>query len=189
MHTYKCTHSTIVRVDFSLAWTLSRIVHPFVTETWHYSLHFPTFPTRQEGLLSPDFNSKPGWNQNYFFPKEKFSFSGWDSAKHLCVPSCFSGPKAIGPAARLFKPLVSLASFSPFHSATMQEAWASKNILKVEGCCPFSGQRAALQEATSEEPVRDGMDREKFLAGMLIPAFQMVAMAEVTGDLFAMGNL
>lgn len=106
MHTYKCTHSTIVRVDFSLAWTLSRIVHPFVTETWHYSLHFPTFPTRQEGLLSPEFNSKPGWNQNYFFPKEKFSFSGWDSAKHLCVPSCFSGPKAIGSAARLFKPLV-----------------------------------------------------------------------------------
>lgn len=111
--------------------------------------------------------------------------------KHHCVPSCFSDPKAIGSAAILFKPLVSLASFSPHFSLQpcREGAWARKNILEVEGCCPFSGQRAALQEAASEEPVRDGMDPEKFLAGMLIPAFQMVAMAEVTGDLFAMGNL
>lgn len=70
----------------------------------------------------------------------------------------------------------------------MKEAWASKNILEVEGCCPFSGQRAALQEAVSEEPVRDGMDPEKFWARMLIPAFQMVAMAEVAGDLFGYGK-
>ena len=53
----------------------------------------------------------------------------------------------------------------------------------------FSGQRPAPHQAISEELTRDVVHHDKSLAGVLNPASNMVTIAEVLGDLFAVGEL
>lgn len=82
----------------------------------------------------------PAWSQSYFFPEEQFSFVGWGSEKQHLSPTGFSEPKTTGSAATLVKPLGATGyNFSPFHSATMEEAGAFGDMPEVERCYPFPG--------------------------------------------------
>nr|XP_035930524.1 protein Shroom4 isoform X5 [Halichoerus grypus] len=144
---------------------------------------------RPEASMAEEPKPKPAWNQSYFFPQEQFTFMGWGSEKQHLSPTGFSEPKTTGSAATLVKPLGATGSiFSPFHSATMEEARATGDMAEVERCYPFPGRRPASQ-AVSEELMRDVVGRDKSLAGVLTPASSMVTTAEVMGDLFAVGDL
>lgn len=71
----------------------------------------------------------------------------------------------------------------------MEEAGAIGDIPEVKRCYLFSGQRPAPHQAISEELTRDVVHHDKSLAGVLNPASNMVTIAEVLGDLFAVGEL
>ena len=97
-------------------------------------------------------------------------------------------PRQQGLLLHLSSPWALLVLF-PFHSATMEEAGAIGDIPEVKRCYLFSGQRPAPHQAISEELTRDVVHHDKSLAGVLTPASNMVTIAEVLGDLFAVGEL
>ncbi|KAK1346246.1 hypothetical protein QTO34_000100 [Cnephaeus nilssonii] len=157
---------------------------------WRTSEQETTDPSKPESLMAEDSKPKPAWSQSYLFPEEQLSFMGWRSEKQHLSPVGFSELKTTGSAATLVKPLGATGSISPpYNSATMEEAGAIGDTPEVERCYSFSGRRPALQQAVSEELMRDVVGRDKSLAGVLTPASNMVTTAEVMGDLFAVGDL
>lgn len=97
-------------------------------------------------------------------------------------------PRQQGLLLHLSSPWAPLVLF-PFYSAAMEEAGAIGDIPEVKRCYLFSGQRPAPHQAISEELTRDVVHHDKSLAGVLNPASNMVTIAEVLGDLFAVGEL
>jgi hypothetical protein len=133
--------------------------------------------------MAEEAKSKPGLGQNYFFPEEKFSFIFWGSEKPNFIPSGFGIPKITRSAATFVESLgVILNPHRRLGPVRIWHKWRCAVPSQAEGLSYES-------ESVSEEHTRNVMGYDKSLAGMLIPAFRMMTIAKVTGDLFAVEHL
>ncbi|XP_048191840.1 protein Shroom4 isoform X2 [Perognathus longimembris pacificus] len=60
---------------------------------WKASEQEATDSPKPEASTAEETKCKPAWNQNYFFPEEKLSCTGWSSEKQHLGPTGFSEPK------------------------------------------------------------------------------------------------
>ncbi|XP_042551198.1 protein Shroom4 isoform X1 [Dipodomys spectabilis] len=85
--------------------------------------------SKPEASMAEETKSKPAWNQNYFFPGEKFSCTGWSPEKQHLGSTGFSEPKTTRQDFQHFSPPLGAPGIPTSYSAYYNISVAKAELL------------------------------------------------------------
>ncbi|XP_029417138.1 protein Shroom4 isoform X2 [Nannospalax galili] len=96
---------------------------------WRTTEQEATESPEPEALMAEESKPRPAWSQTYFFPEEKFSFTGWSAEKQQLSPSGLSESKTTGQEFQHFSPPPGTPGIPTSYSAYYNTSVAKAELL------------------------------------------------------------